>query len=511
MAVTVSKSEANEIHIGPQEGPQMQACLTKADICIYGGQAGGGKSWFLVAEPTRRTHHPGFSGVIFRRTYPQLLGQGGIWQEANKLYRALGARMREGDALDATFQSGAQITFRHLQHEKTKYEYQGHQFTYIGFDELCHFTETQFFYLLSRNRNANCPVRGYVRATCNPDAGSWVAEFIAWWIDQDSGLPIPERSGKLRYFVREEDKMHWADTKQELVERFKDYEPSDILSVTFIPATLEDNKVLCEKDPGYRAKLKALPRIERERLLGGNWKASEGSLIETDWLKFYTIVDGKLRFSLTGHVFEIPIASCRRFATIDTAGTSKEKAAELRGDPPSWSVCAVWDALPHYVTTADGARVVLSELLFLRHVWRAQVDWNQLKAGVPEVLQTWNVQRAYIENAHYGQPLSKEIKGCATELIGPVISGMDDSSRGAKLERAVASGMLSRVENGKLFLPAEQLPWLPAYKRELTVWTGLPKETADQIDVTSYACYISRKQSTSWGGTIPHHVKGARA
>ena len=496
-------------HIGPNPGPQTEFFHSKADIVIYGGQAGGGKSFALVTEPLRRVHNPGFRAGIFRRTYPQLKGQGGVWDEAQPIYRALGARMREGQELDATFKSGANIAFLHLQHEKTKYEYQGHQFCALLFDELCHFTETQFFYMLSRNRSS-CGIRPYVRATCNPDAGSWVAEFIAWWIDQDSGFPLKERSGKLRYFVRENDTVHWASSREELQEQFPEYEPSDILSVTFIPAGLDDNPVLVARDPGYRAKLKALPRIERERLLGGNWKASEGSLIETDWLKYYTILDGKLRFSLTGYVFEIPIASCRRFATIDTAGTSKEKAAELRGDPPSWSVCAIWDSLPHFVTTADGSRVVLTELLFLRHVWRGQVDWNQLKVQIPEVLQTWNVPRAYIENAHYGQPLSKEIKGCATELIGPVISGMDDSSRGAKLERAVASGMLSRIENGKLFLPSEQLPWLPAYKRELTVWTGLPKETADQIDVTSYACHISRKQSSSWGGTIPHASKGAR-
>lgn len=500
-------AEAAAVKLYPHEGPQTSFFTSKADIVIYGGQAGGGKSWSLVAEPLRRIHRSGFRGGIFRRTYPQLKGQGGVWDEAQPLYRAMGARMREGQELDATFPSGANVAFLHLQHEKTKYEYQGHQFCYLGFDELCHFTESQFFYMLSRNRSG-CGIKPYVRATCNPDASSWVAEFISWWIDQESGFPIKERSGKVRYFVREDDAIHWADDKAELIEQFPEYDQDDILSVTFIPATLKDNPSV---DKAYRAKLKSLPRIERARLLDGNWKASEGSLIESDWLKTYSIVDDKIRFLLTGHVFDIPVSQCRRFATIDTAGTSKEKAAELRGDPASWTVCAIWDSLPNYVTSVGGSRVVLSELLFLRHVWRAQVDWNQLKAGIPEVLSTWNVPRAYIENAHYGKPLCSEIKGCATELVGPVISGMDDSSRGAKLERAVASGMLSRVENGKLFLPDDSPTWLPAYKRELTVWTGLPKETADQIDVTSYACYVSRRQASSWGGTIPHQPKGARA
>ena len=158
--------QAPATEIRAQPGPQTLALQSKADVLIYGGQAGGGKTWFLTAEPLRRIHNGGFRAVIFRRTYPQIMGQGGLWEEANALYRPQGGKMREGDKLDATFPSGATIAFCHLQHEKTKYEYQGHQICYLGFDELTHFTESQFFYLLSRNRSA-CGIRPYVRATCN--------------------------------------------------------------------------------------------------------------------------------------------------------------------------------------------------------------------------------------------------------------------------------------------------------------------------------------------------------
>lgn len=497
MATVVATTE-----IRPQAGPQTIALQSKADILIYGGQAGGGKTWFLTAELLRRVHNGGFRAVIFRRTYPQIMGQGGLWEEANGLYRPQGGKMREGDKLDATFPSGAVVAFCHMQHEKDKYQYQGHQICYIGFDELTHFTETQFFYLVSRNRSA-CGIKPYIRATCNPDAGSWVAEFITWWIGED-GLPIKERAGKLRYFVRDDqDKLTWGDTKQELIDAFPEYSADQILSVTFVPATLDDNPALTKKDPGYRAKLMALPRIERLRLLGGNWKVSEGSLIDLAWLrKFQTDLDGKIQFHHVGKTFDVPQSRFRRIAVIDTAGTSKEKARERLGDPPSWSVCSVWDSLQNYELLVDGQKTVLSELLFLRHVWRAQVDWNQLKAQVPQVLSTWQVQKTYIENAHYGKPLASELRGFQIELIGPTISGMDDSSRGAKLERAVASGMLTRVELGKIFIPDENLPWIPPYVREMTVWTGLPKETSDQIDTTSYACYVTRKSGSRWGGTI---------
>ena len=89
------------------------------------------------------------------------------------------------------FLSGAKVTFAHMLYEKDKYSWQGSQICFLGFDELCHFSENQFFYMLSRNRSV-CGVKPYVRATCNPDVDSWVANFISWWIDQETGYPIPE-------------------------------------------------------------------------------------------------------------------------------------------------------------------------------------------------------------------------------------------------------------------------------------------------------------------------------
>ena len=65
-------------------------------------------------------------------------------------------------------------------------------------------------------------VPGYIRATCNPDADSWVRSLIDWWIDPDTGFPIKERSGVLRWFVRDGDSLHWADTRADLVEMFGD-------------------------------------------------------------------------------------------------------------------------------------------------------------------------------------------------------------------------------------------------------------------------------------------------
>jgi hypothetical protein len=317
-------------------------------------------------------------------------------------------------------------------------------------------------------------------------------------------LPIKERVGLLRYFYRNDnDEITWADTKEEIIEQVPHLRPDDILSVTFIPATLDDNPALTAKDPGYRAKLMSLSKVERGRLLDGNWRVTDGAIIEPDWLEHrFTIKDNQYEFLYQGQLYRVPLSRCRRIATIDTAGTSKEKAAAQRGDPPSNSACAIWDHLPNFTFTHEGQKVTLRNLLFLRYCWAKQVDWPQLKVVIPELLEQWSVMKAYIENAHHGQPLAHEIKCCQKELIGPVIPGMGDSSEGAKLERAIASGALNRLEMGMVLLPYENETWTREYIRELTTWTGLPKQPADMIDVTSYACFVGKSTSSSWGGTI---------
>ncbi|WP_159975858.1 MULTISPECIES: phage terminase large subunit [unclassified Novosphingobium] len=261
--------------IKPQPGPQTAFLSSPADIAIYGGGAGGGKTWGLLMEPLRHVSNGGFGAVFFRRSTVQIRNEGGLWDESAVLYPQIGADPKE-HTLSWSFPSGASVSFAHLEHDKTRFNWQGSQIPLICFDELTHFTPTQFWYMVSRNRSM-CGVRPYIRATCNPDADSWVAGLIAWWINQDTGLPIPERAGKLRWFVRVGEDLRWADTPAELeqytmLNEAGESVPIPAKSLTFIPAKLTDNKALMAADPGYMASLLALPLVERERLLGGNWK-----------------------------------------------------------------------------------------------------------------------------------------------------------------------------------------------------------------------------------------------
>lgn len=255
----------------PQPGPQEAFLATPADICIYGGAAGGGKSYAILLEASRHTNNGKFGAVIFRKNSKQITAEGGLWDTSLEIYTGA-ARPRMGPPARWIWPSGAKITFDHIENEQALEKWQGTQIAMIGFDELTHFTKKQFFYMLSRNRST-CGVKPYVRATCNPDPDSFVADLIAWWIDQDTGLPIPERSGVIRYMGRLRDEIIWGDTPEEVVEKsYGEIKLQDVKSFTFIASKLSDNKILLETNPGYEASLKAMATVERERLLNGNWK-----------------------------------------------------------------------------------------------------------------------------------------------------------------------------------------------------------------------------------------------
>ena len=277
---------------------------TPAQIAIYGGAAGGGKSYGLLLTPLRYKNVPGFGGTIFRKNFNQIFAQGGLWDEASNMYSGIkGAQpqmsMGRWKFCNEEGQIVSSVKFAHIEKEAELPKWQGSQICFLGFDELTHFSEKIFFYMLSRNRST-CGVSPFVRATCNPDADSWVAKFIEWWINQDTGYPIPERSGKIRWFIRRDEQLHWANTRQELWKKFNlttEEEKAEPRSVTFIMSKLQDNKELLRVNPQYLANLKALSEVERERLLNGNWKikASAGLYFKRSQVEFITAIPSDIQ------------------------------------------------------------------------------------------------------------------------------------------------------------------------------------------------------------------------
>lgn len=271
--------EGNVNIVRPQAGYQMNFASTPADIAIGGAAAGVGKTYSLLLEPVRYKDVKGFGTVVFRRTSPQIKAEGGLWDTSLSVFNPI-ANPKES-SLEWDF-GNSKLKFSHLEYEKNVYDWQGSQIPLIEFDELTHFTKKMFFYLLTRNRSV-CGVKPYVRATCNPDPESWVAEFISWWIDQETGFPIPERDGVLRYFMVDGDNYIWGDTKQEVISKASHIlkpivkasgiNPEEFIkSVTFIAGSIYDNKELLNVDPSYLGNLLAQDTETQASLLHGNWK-----------------------------------------------------------------------------------------------------------------------------------------------------------------------------------------------------------------------------------------------
>ena len=259
----------SDVSIGPQEGPQTKFLESDADIVIYGGSAGGGKTYALLLDFLRHYNNPKAGAVCFRRTSPQVRNEGGLWDTSKIIYGMLGAEPKEVN-LTWVFPKGCKLKFSHLEYNKNVLDWQGAQIPIIYFDELTHFTEKQFWYMLSRNRSVSS-IKPYIRATTNPSSKSWVKKLVEWYLDEN-GFPVLEKSGVKRFFVRIDDKLIWSENENELKQKYNGMTPK---SFTFIPAKLSDNKILTSNDPSYLANLQALSKFERMQLLDGNWNVEE--------------------------------------------------------------------------------------------------------------------------------------------------------------------------------------------------------------------------------------------
>jgi len=210
------------------------------------------------------------------------------------MYSHFNAKANE-TSLKCTFPSGSTIAFNHLEHEKNKESYQGGQLSAVFFDELTHFSQTQFTYLLSRLRS-DAEVDGFCMASCNPANDSWVKLWIEWWLNEE-GYPDKDKQGIVRYYLLIEDKPVFADTAEELQELYPDackvYNPVDDTwlevkpkTFTFLAGTIFDNPALIRANPNYLAELNALPRVERSQLLDGCWNAvpESSGYFKREWL-----------------------------------------------------------------------------------------------------------------------------------------------------------------------------------------------------------------------------------
>ena len=432
---------------------------------MYGGAAGGGKSEALLMWLAEGIHIATYSAIIFRRTYKQLnKSNDSLVSKSLRVYPALGGKFNSTH-MQWRFPSGALIEMGALEHELSVLDYQGNSYHRMAFDEVTQFTESQYEYLVnSRMRKSpDFPITLGVRSGSNPGGPGhvWVKNRF---VSDEAMLAIRElnaREPSPRGMIFEAPKGRM-----------------------FVPARIADNPFL-DLDDYVSSLTEFTDPVMRERLMNGDWSILPNAMIKAEWLRYYDMQGDIIRLyqrdgSLLG---AFDVREARQFGTIDTAGTSEQKAKEAKGKPPSWSVAAVWNRPP----------AKFGNLLVLRDIWRKRVEFPDLLAGIREMHAKWRLPKWKIENAHAGPQVWSMLRGTMPiELVSHEGKG--------KVERnAPFLNMLSR---GEVYLPRYNNDWRPPLEAEWLVWTGLDEETADQIDVGGYAAREVMQVGGTWGGVI---------
>ena len=237
------KQEVNDnVIIKTNDRPQTDFLAAPERDVLYGGAAGGGKSYAMLIDPLRFAHRAAHRALILRRSMPELRE---LIDKSRELYPKAfpGCKYKEVEKL-WNFPSGAKVEFGFLERDADVYRYQGQAYSWIGFDEITHLpTEFGWNYLASRLRTTDSDITPYMRCTANPGGVG------ATWVKKRYIDPHPPNES----FVGE-----------------------DRLSRKFIPARLDDNPYLAE-DGRYEEMLQALPPTQRKQLLEGNWDVNEGA------------------------------------------------------------------------------------------------------------------------------------------------------------------------------------------------------------------------------------------
>lgn len=281
------RKQSNNLKIIAQSGAQERILAQNADILICGGNRGGSKTFSLLLEGLYDCQDPHFNAILFRREKPDL---DGIIDVHDQVFSQYGTYNRSDSDKAWYFNNGGKLKLNYYndEYEEFKKRFQGHQYSYIGVDEITQMPYNKFKYIITCNRNAY-GIRNRFIGTCNPDPESWVRIFIDWWIGED-GYPIKERDGVVRYCFMDGDdpnSIYWGNTKKEVYEQCKNiidplwnekyaqhgYNKVDMFvkSVTFVKAALEDNVKLLSSDPTYVANLAGQDEEQRMRDLDGNW------------------------------------------------------------------------------------------------------------------------------------------------------------------------------------------------------------------------------------------------
>ena len=373
----------------PLQGPQIAALESPADVLLYGGAAGGGKTDLLVgAALTEHTR-----SIIYRRESPQL--QGIIDRCGEILGHRVGLNEQRG--IWRIPETIKQLEFGSCPHPGDESRYQGRPHDLVCFDEIPHFMESQFRFLCGWTRTSRPGQRTRVIAAGNPPTdsdGLWILEYWGPWLQRSH--PNPAKPGELRWYAMlpgatreiEVADATWFTHKGKLIKP---------LSRTFIPSRVADNPFLLGTN--YEATLQALPEPLRSQMLEGDFTAGlqddKWQVIPTAWVE----------------------AAMQRWSARDRKGPMDSVGVDVARGGRDASVIARrhgnWFDVPLRlpgVETPDGPTVAGQVIAHIRDGAPAHVDVIGVGASVYDFLQQMRIQSLGVNNAAKSSAFDKSGK-----------------------------------------------------------------------------------------------------
>ncbi len=300
----------SEVLFRPASKKQAMFLQSDADVIVYGGARGSGKTFTSLMRFLRWVHDPNFHAYVIRKNATDLKGGGGAFDEAVNMFKRYDTRVEFTKApMTIKFphpsgdrrRHGADFTFIGLDGDAGKQTLQGKQISAAMVDEATHLSLDEIEWIIQGLRTLakevdGTPMKPSIWLTCNPDPNSYILDWIKDYYlypegtvingEDVGGRPNPERNGHYRYFLKIGNDYVWANTQEELFKQFGHLYPTDPVTgeseckpmkFQFIGANIYDNPPLMKADPAYIQKLRNLSRVEKERMLHGNWFAREES------------------------------------------------------------------------------------------------------------------------------------------------------------------------------------------------------------------------------------------
>ncbi|CAM0034565.1 terminase large subunit [Vibrio phage 184E37-3b] len=290
--------------VKPQEGLQTKVFNTiknqEADFILLTGGRSSGKTELITMADLLFAGDENFRSVKFRRTYKQLTRAGGLWQKAGTQYKFFNAKPNKSDLI-YKFPSGAETAFSYCDNMNDAESWRGSELSMIAFDEINHHEWSQIAMLQTCLRS-QAKMSSMMIGTCNPDEDSWVYQMFlkGYYIDEETGFPIEERNGKIRYYIIDPvtEKPVFGDDLDFFEENYPDIirpvnpvtgeqmyvEPKKF---AFYSLCIWDNPIAQRLNPKYVAELVSLPPYKRDTQLYGNWlaKATKNKMFRREFLR----------------------------------------------------------------------------------------------------------------------------------------------------------------------------------------------------------------------------------